>query len=108
MDCDYCQKHITLLELHEKRLDDHNQEFKDVKNTIKEKVSRWIFVVMIGLFSTVQGYQAMTLSKANDTLASIDKKVAVLYISNKLRHEMSSLECQEVEPCLALATNLYR
>jgi hypothetical protein len=67
-----------MIDLHEKRLDNHDIECEGVKNSMKFKVSRWIFIIVIGLFGSGLGFQINTLNNVSKKVNEIGEKVAVL------------------------------
>lgn len=82
MSCDECKEHSghkTTLELHEKRLDANDIEHREIKESMKLKLSRWIFILVIGGFLG-------SFSLQMRLLYSIDKNVAVL--SERLENHM--------------------
>ena len=70
--CEHHSSHSTTLEFHEKRLDAHDIEFKDVKDSMKMKISRWIFIASLSLVFSALFFQIKTLNE-------VSAKVAVLY-----------------------------
>ncbi len=90
MACENClehSQHATMIELHEKRHNAHDKEFNEVKSLIRIKVSRWVFILFIGILNTAALIQIATLKDVSKTLGDIDKKVAVLYDRDEQRKE---------------------
>lgn len=85
MVCPKCEDHSAhevILKQHEKRHDAHDTGITDLWGALKLKVSRWIFVILLGLVMSSFGFQMRTLN----VVQSIDKNVAVL--SERLQNHM--------------------
>jgi hypothetical protein len=87
MGCPKCEDHKAhevILAQHEKRHDAHDSAIIDIWEAIKLKVSRWIFVILLGIVISSFGFQMTTLN----VVQKIDKNVAVL--SERLQNHMGS------------------
>jgi hypothetical protein len=88
MSCEHCPEHSghdALIRDHKDRLHGHDVEFKDIKDAMKLKLPRWVFISVMTVLVAVLGYQTTTL-------ISIDKKVAVLYDREEMRNKINKVE----------------
>lgn len=104
-DCLKCEAHAEMLISNKERIKGHDLEFKDLKDALKFKISRWLFIVVLGICAPILGFQIVLLN-------SIDKKVAVLYDRQEQRAkngDKSETALSGPAPgksCLILAENI--
>lgn len=100
--CDKCDEHSG----HRNELLNHKENIKELRDSLKTKVPRWVFIILVGVVLGNFGFQLKVLN----IVTSIDKNVAV--ISGKLEAHTGAQEAiyeteSEVKSCLVLAKNIW-
>ena len=103
--CDEHSGHRTELVNNKDRHQGHDASIKELRDSLKTKVPRWVFIILIGIVLGNFGFQMKVLN----VVTSIDKNVAVL--SERLENHTGTKEAiyeteSEVKSCLVLAENL--
>lgn len=109
--CDEHSGHRIELVNNKERHQGHDNSIKELRASLKTKVPRWIFILLIGIVAGNFGFQVKVLN----VVTSIDKNVAVL--SERLENHMEKEPAREsqaisyktesgVKSCLVLAQNL--
>lgn len=109
--CDEHSGHRTELVNNKDRHVGHDNSIKEIRGTLKTKVPRWVFIILVGVVLGNLGFQMKVLN----VVTSIDKNVAVLSerlenhtaIQPKGVNNKAIYETESEVSCLVLAKNLW-